>query len=395
MLEIYDDYTLRFTFPEVHEDAVLDVYLCRTLRVPEGTDLQRADFDDEVLCMEHVADYAATVPESWKKHGGVMLPMYQSEAMKIMFESPFGYPFAVKVASGKRCAITGEEWMDGLVAGERVTRKETVNLQNYLIAPKQECLHGFCTETGVVRQFVAMPLGSGATVEEQLTGKAEVGGIQIQVYPIHRAYYKKAVEKKPERKSPICIWSNKPTTPLVNQPAKATEEFPSVGGWWSIRRDYKKPVKAQLPMPIWELPSMKEKLEAPSAACVEEKNSLPIMEKRVEMPVQDCSLSDEDESLKDEAFCLDLGLGAGGQIKEDIYKDEMGLSAWDCHHTSRVFVHLMNAQQWENVTSKAIDRRSLSREQYGQNGLSWSDAYEERVQGSQKLAQVKPVSQFE
>jgi hypothetical protein len=35
---------------------------------------------------------------------------------------------------------------------------------------------------GFIRQFVAMPLGSGYTVEAQVTGKEERGGIQIVVY---------------------------------------------------------------------------------------------------------------------------------------------------------------------------------------------------------------------
>ena len=32
-------------------------------------------------------------------------------------------------------------------------------------------------------QFVAMPLGRGYTIEEQLTGQAKHGGIQIDVFP--------------------------------------------------------------------------------------------------------------------------------------------------------------------------------------------------------------------
>ena len=40
-----------------------------------------------------------------------------------------------------------------------------------------------------IRQFVAMPLGEGFTAEEQITGKAEHGGLQIIVYPMkHEAY---------------------------------------------------------------------------------------------------------------------------------------------------------------------------------------------------------------
>jgi hypothetical protein len=45
-------------------------------------------------------------------------------------------------------------------------------------------------------QFVAMPLGSGYSAEEQITGRPEYGGLQIQVYPMRPEIYEKAV--KPE-----------------------------------------------------------------------------------------------------------------------------------------------------------------------------------------------------
>ena len=41
----------------------------------------------------------------------------------------------------------------------------------------------------MIRQFVAMPLGEGYTAEEQLTGEAEHGGLQIAVYPMKRSKY--------------------------------------------------------------------------------------------------------------------------------------------------------------------------------------------------------------
>jgi hypothetical protein len=43
----------------------------------------------------------------------------------------------------------------------------------------------------VIRQFVAMPLGEGYTAEEQITGAAEFGGIQIQAFPMKAARYEK------------------------------------------------------------------------------------------------------------------------------------------------------------------------------------------------------------
>ena len=44
--------------------------------------------------------------------------------------------------------------------------------QNYLVAPDQPWLDGFCVAKGLIRQFVAMPLGKGYTAEAQLTGAA-------------------------------------------------------------------------------------------------------------------------------------------------------------------------------------------------------------------------------
>jgi len=38
--------------------------------------------------------------------------------------------------------------------------------------------------TSLVLKFVAMPLGQGYTIEEQITGEAKQGGIQIDVYPL-------------------------------------------------------------------------------------------------------------------------------------------------------------------------------------------------------------------
>jgi hypothetical protein len=109
--------------------------------------------------------------------------MYQSEAMWLSF-SRTHYPFAVKVAAGKIDAITGAAWSPQLIA-------ET---QNYLVLPTQPWLDGFSVKKGVIRHFVAMPLGSGYSAEEQITGQAEYGGLQIQIYPMRADIYKETIE---------------------------------------------------------------------------------------------------------------------------------------------------------------------------------------------------------
>jgi hypothetical protein len=105
--------------------------------------------------------------------------MYQSEALWLSFRSRAEYPFAVKVATGKISAITGKPWR----------KKLSKRPQNYLVVPEQPWLDGFCVEKGYIRQFVAMPLGSGYSAEEQITGEAEYGGLQISVYPLKAEMY--------------------------------------------------------------------------------------------------------------------------------------------------------------------------------------------------------------
>ncbi|KAB2646695.1 MAG: hypothetical protein DVB27_06440 [Verrucomicrobia bacterium] len=53
-------------------------------------------------------DFSATVPASWLQSGGVVMPMYQTEALWISFSAR--YPCAVKIAAGKINAVSGAAW---------------------------------------------------------------------------------------------------------------------------------------------------------------------------------------------------------------------------------------------------------------------------------------------
>ncbi len=174
---------LTFRFPEVHKDAKCSISFQRTLRIPDDN---REHFLPPGLGnfpLNLVDDYADTVPETWNTHGGVFLPMYQAEAMWLNFSGD--YPMAVKVAAGKINAVTGEGWENDL----------SDSPQDYVVIPDQPWLDGFCVMKGMVRQFVAMPLGEGYTAEEQLTGEAEHGGLQIVVYPLKASLYKRDIEE--------------------------------------------------------------------------------------------------------------------------------------------------------------------------------------------------------
>lgn len=91
------------------------------------------------------------------------------------------YPFAIKVAAGKINAVSGELWTNGL----------NQDPQDYMVVPGQPWLDGYNVEKGIIRQFVAAPLGEGHTAEEQIIGNAAHGGIQLIVYPMKAERYAK------------------------------------------------------------------------------------------------------------------------------------------------------------------------------------------------------------
>ena len=68
--------------------------------------------------------------------------------------------------------VIGEQpWLDGIVSGPGVVRQ----VSGFSISRELRCLNDI--------KFVAADLGSGYTVEEQVTGKAEIGGFQFDIFP--------------------------------------------------------------------------------------------------------------------------------------------------------------------------------------------------------------------
>lgn len=179
---------LTISFPEVHPDAVARISFQRTLRIPDdGNDYPLPPGMGE-FPLHHVDDHRANLPETWATRGGVFLPMYQSEALWISFDGGLhDYPIALQIAAGKINAVNGEPWQEEM----------QFDAQGYVVTSQQPWLDGFCIEKGRIRQFVASPLGGGETVEEQLTGKAEFGGIQIKAWPLKAKVYRELCRDMP------------------------------------------------------------------------------------------------------------------------------------------------------------------------------------------------------
>lgn len=166
------------TTTTIHGDRLqlggLSLTFQRTLRIPDDGKTYPLPPGLGAFPLRKVDDYADRVPDDWREHGGVFLPMYQREAMWLSFSA--AEPRALKVAVGKVSAITGEPWREGLGRDP----------QDYVVTPGQPWLDGICVGKGKIRQFVAMPLGLGYTVEAQVSGEERFGGIQLEVFAPQR-----------------------------------------------------------------------------------------------------------------------------------------------------------------------------------------------------------------
>jgi len=107
----------------------------------------------------------------------------EREAMWIRFKSTD--EFAIKFFVGGINAISGEPAIE--TAATRLRRLNLLadqkSVQNYVTTPDQLWLDGIASTQGHVRQFVAMPTGSGYTVEAQVTGEDVTGGLQFEITP--------------------------------------------------------------------------------------------------------------------------------------------------------------------------------------------------------------------
>lgn len=300
------------------------VRFIRTLRLPEkGTHPLPPGLGE--FPVRRVADFADTVPEAWRARGGVMLPVYLREAMWLSFGGTTE-PAALQVGVGKVCAVSGKPWSD------RLTRKP----QNYVVLPRQPWLDGINSGKGTVRQFVAVPLGLGATVEGQVTGEEVWGGVQLRSFAL----------KEPQ----LAAWRAE-----ERRRAEAARVMPRYGGYG-----------AAMPMAAPPAPGA---VPAPAAAPA--------------------------GGMRRAAAAM--GLGVGGAMRQEVYEDDRSLSDWADTPAGRVFVHLVTPPEWRRITGEAPPPSPVDRAAYTRAGLPWFDYYDQDAEDlapTETLAAVKPVGDW-
>ncbi|KAK0614694.1 hypothetical protein B0T14DRAFT_528907 [Immersiella caudata] len=164
--------------------ARLEIGFNRTLRLPEDGKTHNQPVRLGKIPVNNIASLSKKLEASGSqslvgmaRKGGIFFPLYQREAMFLSFKAHQD-AFAVRVFAGGVNAVSGLPWSSH--PGYKIA------MQDYLSVPPQRYLDGVCVAKDVVKQFVAMPLGSGYSVEKQVTGKETVGGMQLEIIPGNR-----------------------------------------------------------------------------------------------------------------------------------------------------------------------------------------------------------------
>ena len=90
-----------------------------------------------------------------------------------------------------------------------------------------------------------------------------------------------------------------------------------------------------------------------------------------------------------------MGLSPGGVMRQEIYKDRFGLSAWETGAYSRCFVHIANSAEYLAITGHKPPMKSPTAKDYSAAGLPWFELYakdKEVLQGSSVLANLLGIA---
>lgn len=301
----------------------------------------------------------------------------EREALWVNFSA--NRPFAIKVFVGGINAISGlPAKEDGSIKGLRnVLKEQTDILQDYVVVPKQPWLDGIATGDGHVKQFVAMPMGDGYSVEAQLTGQEVVGGLQFDITP--------GIQREVRQSQPKFI--------------------PPPPGWMPIQ------AKTLTGKTIHLEVNPNESVQVTKCR-IWEVEGIPADQQRLifgGMRLEDNRTLAHYNLPREAVLHLVLrlrgggdryarptmGVAAGGKIKQVIERDTSKVDDWRKNSTISFNVQLLNATTFEAVTGKQAPPTPVSAESYKKAGLPFFDIYEEKSQVYGEFEGVKSVAELE
>ncbi|MEP6871628.1 MAG: hypothetical protein ABI939_07235, partial [Anaerolineaceae bacterium] len=299
--------------------------------------------------------------------------------------------------AGKLNAISGAAWVPNLRADP----------QDYLVIPAQPWLDGFAIDQGVVRQFVAERLGEGYSVEEQLTGKADFGGLQLLAYPMRGHRYEDLVLKvfnaarRRELQRDLHDVHDR-TNHTHHSVEKASTALREADSYLARVNDALSKTellraveeRARLETLAHEIREQQVQVETLSLRLVEDLDIRKRRELRDELegPSFFRRLGSPPAARPAMNVWSSMGMAAGGRMRQEVYADPYGIDSWDQSVSSRCFVTLLSAAVWNATTGEKAPTTPPSAKNYADAKLPWFeyyDPYKGKLVGSKALALAK------
>ncbi|KAK0106277.1 hypothetical protein ONS96_003917 [Cadophora gregata f. sp. sojae] len=369
---------LRFEYGD--PNAFLEISFHRTVRVPDSGSSYGLPPDHDPFPLYSVRKFEETLPADVVAKGGCFLPIYQREAMWMYFEA--SHPFAVKVCVGGINAVSGEPVKEniGTIIRQKTKLSQGKSIQDYVVAGPQRWLDGVATHDGSVRQFVATPMGSGYSVEAQMTGTESFAGLQLEVVPLKNHSHSRikikviGVDSTP---GSFVYFILKPSAPLskvmrsyCQTEQKAYERVRFLYDGSSIREE-----------------DTCESLEMQSGDVI------------IVHPVQTGGGGFESRGArgypKDRKPATTMSIAAGGLIKQSIAEDIYPAEDWDTENSIIANVQLINSAVFESFTGLKPPPTPITAATYAKTGFPYFSIYEEPTGIHGKFEGLKSVGELD
>lgn len=395
------------------EDA-FTIDINRTIRVPDNRDTNMLPPGLGPFPLFKVQDFASKMPDDMAKKGGLFFPMYQREAMWISFRAKI--PFAVKIYVGGVNAVSGFPMIENEKTREKRLKmmKLGKQIQDYMVVPGQLWLDGIVSEDAKIRQFVAQPKGTGFSVEAQVTGEENVGGIQIEIIPVKREVPEEFdVRYENEKGQVIKRTVNLAKNNLSSQSTwldlkgvlrqefdiaiahQILSSYPSSAeGHLQINDDAKlgkSYFKRNFTLDLRNSLRTKIADNAPRMMMMERK-SLGAMPGGAAL----LSATPRAKEKKKRSSVKEMGLAAGGSIQQTIEPDNYPSDSWDINASIMLNIQILDSESFMEVTGLPPPPTPVDAKTYADHGYPFFELWGEEKTGVKgDFSEVKSVAQIE